>query len=498
MSAVLGSAWLSSRPTPRFSYSTWLFLRVLALIQAIAFASAWSQLPGLVGPQGILPAQPFFDAVLRELGPTSAHAQLPSLCWIIGAGPTALSALCVIGIALSTLVFVGIAPAPALLGIWACYLSLSGAGQVFFNFQWDALLLETTLLAVALAPWSLLPLWRPGLHEPPFVARLLLVWLLFRLMVLSGAAKLLSGDLTWRELSALTFHYETQPLPTPLAYWVHQVPAWFHRATCAGMFTIELLVPFFFFAPRPLRHRAAFLTIALMLLIALTGNYTYFNFLTAALCLLCLDDTILARFFPFLKNVPPAPALSRWRRWPVYALAVFVFTYTTLQLIPSLFRGTKLPPAFDAVAADLAPYRSLNSYGLFAVMTNPRPELIIEGSDDARTWLAYEFPHKPGALTRSLTWVAPHQPRLDWQLWFAALTPPAHNRWMMSLAEHLLRGTPDVLSLLAHNPFPAKPPRHLRIVRYEYHFTDPATRSRTGEVWRRTPLDFYLAPASLK
>lgn len=155
-------------------------------------------------------------------------------------------------------------------------------------------------------------------------------------------------------------------------------------------------------------------------------------------------------------------------------------------------------PGLAPVARAVGPYRSFNSYGLFRVMTNPRPELIFEGSDDGRTWLAYEFLHKPDALTRRPTWVAPHQPRLDWQLWFAALGSLQHNPWVYSLCEHLLRGTPEVLALVAHNPFPEKPPRHLRIVRYEYHFTDAATRAATGHWWRRTPLDFYLGPASLK
>ena len=519
-------------PAPsRFALSASLFLRLLAVVHLVAFASAWTQLAGLIGPHGLLPAQPFFDAVLRQLGPAEARDQLPSLCWFIGAGPAALTALCAAGVALSLLLFAGIAPAPALLGLWACYLSLCGAGQIFFNFQWDALLLETTLLAVFLAPWRLVPLWHTPSHEPPRLARLLLVWLLFRLMLLSGAVKLLSGDLAWRDLTALTFHYETQPLPTPLASYAHQLPAWLHRAACAGMFTVELIVPFFFFAPRALRHRAALLTLTLMLLIALTGNYTYFNFLTAALCLLCLDDTALAslprllprrvrhlchvlrdRFSPgyltqchVLRDTGSAPAPSltpgtprRWHRWSVRVFAIFVLLYTTLDTLPALIRGLGPIPGFNPVATALAPYRSLNRYGLFAVMTNPRAELIFEGSDDTRTWLAYEFPHKPGDLARAPSWVAPHQPRLDWQLWFAALGSPAQNRWVLSLGEHLLRGTPEVLALLARNPFPATPPRHLRVVRYEYHFTDPAQRAATGQVWRRTPLDFYLPPSSLK
>jgi hypothetical protein len=487
----------------RFAFAAWLFLRALALIYLFAFASTWTQLAGLIGPHGVLPAQPFFNAVRDQLGAHAYHA-LPSLCWIFGAG-SFLHVLCAAGCVLSLLLFAGIAPALSLVALWACYLSLCGAGQVFFNFQWDALLLETTLLAVFLAPWSWLPLWRRD--EPPRLARWLLWWLLFRLMLLSGAVKLTSGDPTWRDLTALTFHYETQPLPTPLAWFVHQLPAWFHRACCAGMFAIELIAPFLFFAPRAFRHRAALLTIALMAAIALTGNYTYFNLLTAALCLLCLDDAWWSRL-PKGRSLlagdatpstaSPSPASRLLQLWLLRTFATFAFAFTTLTAVPSLTRTAFLPGLIGPLQEALGPFRSFNNYGLFAVMTNPRPELVIEGSDDSRDWRPYEFPHKPGALARAPTWVAPHQPRLDWQLWFAALAPPAQNRWMLSLCEHLLRGTPDVLALFATNPFPQKPPRFVRIVRYEYHFTDAATRARTGEWWRRTPLDFYLQPASLR
>ncbi|MBI5771101.1 MAG: lipase maturation factor family protein [Verrucomicrobia bacterium] len=511
-----------------FALATWLFLRALGLIFLVAFASTWIQLPGLVGPHGILPAQPFFNAVREQLGP-GAYLALPSLCWIFGAGKF-LPILCALGCGLSLSLFAGLAPGPCLVALWACYLSLCGAGQVFFNFQWDALLLETTLLAVFLAPWSRREFrWSRGalavLPEPPRLARWLLWWLLFRLMFVSGVVKLTSGDPTWRDLSALTFHYETQPLPTPLAWFVHQLPAWLHRASCAGMFAIELVAPFLLFAPRAFRHRAALLTIALMVAIALTGNYTYFNFLTIALCVLCLDDAWWARLprrllalsvcnvirYKFRPAPPPGEAgvcnvlryklpspRSGIRVWSLRVFAGHTFIFTALLAVPSFTRSAFLPAIVGPLQNALGPLRSFNSYGLFAVMTNPRPELIIEGSDDGRDWRAYEFPHKPGAPARRPTWVAPHQPRLDWQLWFAALAPPQHNRWMLALAEHLLRGTPDVLALLAPDPFPQKPPRFVRIVRYEYHFTDAATRARTGEWWRRTPLDFYLQPASLR
>lgn len=431
----------------RFSIGAWLFLRLLALIHLVAFASFWSQLDSLVGPHGLLHATRFFSAVHEQLG-ASAYFQLPSLCWIFGTG-TFLHALCGAGILVALLLFAGVAPVACLVFLWASYLSACAAGQIFFNFQWDALLLETTLLALFVTPWKFLPLWHP--HEPPRLGRLLLGWLLFRLMALAGVVKLASGDATWRDLSALTSHYETQPLPTPLAWFVHPLPAGWQRASCAGMFALELVVPFFLFAPRALRHNAALLLAAFMAAIALTGNYTFFNLLTIALCLLCLDDawwrslrTLLPRSPGrrcqlFVDNVAGAP---RGQRLAVMAFATFAFAYTGAQALPVIFPRLGPLPGFEAVARIVAPLRSFSNYGLFAVMTRPRPELIFEGSADGREWRAYEFPHKPGDLQRRPTWVAPHQPRLDWQLWFAALGSPDQNRWVFALCAHLLRGTP--------------------------------------------------------
>ena len=501
-----------------FRFAAWLFLRLLALTHLIAFVSFWTQLEGLVGPHGLLPASRYFAAAREQLG-TAAFTRLPSLCWWFGTEGF-LHGLCAAGVALSLLLFAGIAPAVCLALLWAAYLSLNCAGQIFFNFQWDALLLETTLLAIFLAPWTLFPWWRR--YEPPPVARWLLWWLLFRLMFFAGTVKLASGDPTWRDLSALTFHYETQPLPTPLGWWAHQAPAWWHHAACAGMFVIELLAPFFLFGPRELRHNATLLISALMVGIALTGNYTFFNLLAIALCVLCFDDAwwhaVLA---PATRRVchlvapassRPAPLAGwkpallddkpeigpRWQRGAAWPIAVGIFVFTLMLALTGNVVRFRAPAAFHQVAERVAPFRSFNNYGLFAVMTHPRPELIFEGSDDGRTWRAYEFPHKPGALSRRPTWVAPHQPRLDWQLWFAALGSVDQNEWVLVLCEHLLRGTPQVRALLAENPFPGNPPRYLRVVRYEYHFTDPPARRRTGQWWRRSPMDLYIGQVSLK
>lgn len=487
-----------------FACGTWLFLRALALIHLIAFVSLWTQLAGLIGPHGILPAGNFLRAAHEQLG-AAAYAQLPTLCWLFGA-ETFLHVLCAAGVTLSLLLFAGVAPAICLALLWACYLSLVNVGQLFLGYQWDALLLETTLLAILVAPWTLLPLWRPV--NPPRAAHWLLAWLLFRLMFLSGIVKLTSGDATWRDFSALTFHFETQPLPTPLAWWVHHLPARTLHACCAGMFVIELLAPFFVLGPRALRHNAALLLLALQAAIALTGNYTFFNLLAAALCLPCLDDAFYHRLlslFPsrrycqLIVDTTSRPSgLRTVPRWLAACVLLLATSYTSLLALPSLIRGVRLPRWTAPIANAVAPFNSLNNYGLFAVMTTMRPELIIEGSDDGRDWHAYELPHKPGDLARRPTFVAPHQPRLDWQLWFAALGSPEQNRWMLLLCEHLLRGTPDVLALFARNPFPVHPPRYLRVVRYEYHFTDPAERARSGRWWRRTPLDYYVPPSSLR
>jgi hypothetical protein len=478
-----------------FTLGPRIFLRVLAVIHAVAFLSFWSQWRGLLGPHGLQPADAYLKAVHDYYG-NSAYFQLPTLCWIFGANEF-LPLLCAVGVALSLALFVGLAPALCLGLLWVAYLSLISAGQIFYSFQWDALLLETTLLALPLAPWTLRPGWKP--IEPPRLARGLLGWLLARLMFLSGAVKLLSGDPTWRDLSALTFHFETQPLPTPVAWYVHQFSPRLLHAMGAVMFALELLAPVALFGPRVLRHAAAISLMLLQAIIVLTGNYTFFNFLTIALCLLCFDDAAWRRL---LRRAPVAMAATPGAHSYLATLALrgfagLVLTVTLLGAIRSFGVRTPPPAPFQALLQAVAPFQSLNNYGLFAVMTHPRTELIIEGSDDDHTWLPYEFPHKPGDLSRRPDFVAPYQPRLDWQLWFAALDTPERNPWVLALCEHLLRGTPEVLELVQKNPFPAHPPRYVRVQRYEYHFTDQAERTRTGHWWRRTLLDTFVPASAL-
>jgi len=488
----------------QFSVASDVFLRALAVVWFIAFASFWWQLRGLVGPNGVLPAQPFLDAIAKELG-EHRWWQTPTLCWIFGAG-WFLHALCLGGLLLSVALFLRILRPVCLALLWLSYLSLCLPGQVFLNYQWDALLLETGFLAIFLAPWRLAG---GGRADQPRFARWLLWWLLFRLMFMSGLVKLTSGDETWRNLTALTFHYETQPLPTWIGWWVHQMPLWFHQLSCLVMFAVELVVPFLLIGPRRLRHIAALVQIGLQIVIALTGNYTFFNLLTAALCLLFFDDAWWARW----AGVAPAPYNSEVaaahdrrdgaRRPPLQRLfhpAIFIvmFAASLIITLPSLAKPRQWPGWYARAFRLIAATRSVNSYGLFRVMTKERPEIVIEGSDDGREWKPYEFKWKPGDLQGRPGFVAPHQPRLDWQMWFAALAYPQRQQWVLNLCEHLLRGTPAVTGLLAENPFPGRPPRHVRAVLYEYRFTTPEERGRTGRWWRREPVDYYFNAMSLK
>ena len=352
------------------------------------------------------------------------------------------------------------------------YLSISTAGQDFWSFQWDILLTEAGFLGI----------FADGSRGRTWLFR----WLLFRLMFMSGLAKLLSGDPTWRNLTALRYHYLTQPLPTPLAWYMAQLPGWFQKISAGWMFFVELLVPFLIFAPCLPRRIAACLIVALQTLILLTGNYTFFNWLTIALCVFLFPDLPA-------RGTPPE---SRLHRGISLALMVFVLTASGCEFLET-FR-MPLPGAAQSYLGWISPLRLVNSYGLFAVMTTTRLEIVVEGSNDGNTWSPYEFRYKPGDVRRAPPWVAPYQPRLDWQMWFAALGTAGENRWFYNFAARLMQGSAPVLALLDRNPFPTGPPRYLRALTYEYQFTDFAERRRTGNWWRREQKGIYLPAISLR
>jgi lipase maturation factor 1 len=456
-----------------------VFIRALGLVYLAAFGSLLVQVVGLIGEHGILPARAFLDAVRAAYG-GQAYWLLPTIFWI-NVSDLALRIVCGAGVVCAVLLIAGRWSQIASIAAWGLYLSLVGVGQIFLSYQWDGLLLEAGALAI------LAPLW-------PAAIAWMYRWLLFRLLFLSGVVKLLSGDPTWRDLTALTYHFQTQPLPNVVAWYVHHLPRAALEAATVGTFVSELAVPCLFFWPRHARVVGAIATIAFQALIFITGNYTFFNVLTVALALWLLDDATLGRWL----RVSRAPATDPPRRPVRLALSAALAVIGLLGVIDTAaVLRVNVPGPVQSIASLLEPLRLTSGYGLFAVMTTTRPEIVFEGSRDGQTWQEYEFPYKPGDLSRRPPWVAPHQPRLDWQMWFAALGNIEHDRWVLRFAERLLLGTPEVVALLQRNPFPDQPPTYVRALLYDYRFSDLATKRATGRWWERRLIGEYLSPVSI-
>jgi hypothetical protein len=492
-----GSLFGSATSPREFFLSRWLFLRSLGLVYLAAFISLWGQIRGLIGSHGILPVADYLSAVSEATGPERYYL-VPTLCWLDSTDQF-LGGLCAGGAALAALLILGVAPLPVLLLLWAFYLSLTVAGQGFLSYQWDALLLETGFLAIWFAPPQLWP--RRGSEAPPPRAILCLFrWLLFRLVFGSGVVKLLSGDESWRSLRALHYHYETQPLPTWTSWYMQQLPGWFQQVSVLFTFASELLVPLLILGPRRCRHVACGGIVALQILIAATGNYGFFNLLTIALCLPLLEDDFFPARLRAMLTSPAEPAGSRrgWSGWLILPVAAGIMLLTLMPFVQNCGLSAYWPAWLTPVHRAVASFRSVNSYGLFAVMTTRRPEIVVEGSDDGRTWRPYEFRWKPGDPSRRPRFTGVHMPRLDWQMWFAALGNYRQNSWFVDFLIRLLQGAPEVLGLLDRNPFPDGPPRYVRAVLYEYHFTDSATRHESGTWWRREPIHLYCPVLSLK
>jgi lipase maturation factor 1 len=477
--------WGRGYEPPRFDLVAWLFLRALGLIYLTAFVSFGLQALGLIGSHGISPLSDFAGAVQSQLG-VEGYWQFPMVFWL-SQSDFAIKAACWAGAALSLLLIFNLLPRTSLFFLYALYLSIFYAGQTFMGFQWDLLLLESGFLAVLLSMAT-----KPGIW--------LLRWLLFRLMFLSGAVKLLSGDPTWANLSALSYYFQTEPLPTPLAWYAHHLPQRVLTAATAATIFIELMLPFLIFFPRRLRFIAAFGILLLQLVILLTGNYAFFNLLTMALCLVLFDDAALRKVLPqslirfvqlHVREIKPRKIVS----YAVGAVGLLI-VFIGLEQLDAVFTGrVSIPVAW--LNDEIAPLRVINSYGLFAVMTTTLPEIIVEGSDDGVNWREYAFKYKPGDVMRRPRWNFPHQPRLDWQMWFAALGTAQENPWFPMFIERLLENSPEVTALLGNNPFPGKPPVYVRALLYDYRYSTAEEKEATGAWWVRQPQGIYFPATSL-
>ena len=474
--------WGPALHAERYELASWIFLRLLGAIYIAAFASLGVQILGLSGHAGIAPLGEYLQLAHRALG-NSAYRVLPTLFWV-NSSDAALVGGTVLGLMLGLLVVINRWTRSALIGLFALYLSYVYAGQDFMSFQWDVLLLESGFLAIFLTTGSRVVVW-------------LYRWLVFRYLFLAGIVKLLSGDPTWHNLTALEYHFWTQPLPTPLAWYAAQLPSWLLIAGTAATLIIEIASVFLIFLPRRLRAVAACCILLLQSLIVLTGNYNFFNLLTMLLCIFLFDDAALRHIVPgWLGSRAQGRGLHP-RSATVIATAVALIAVPVgiNRIWQTLMRSDL--PLLGALTNAVSPLLIVNPYGLFAVMTVARPEVVIEGSADGKAWREYVFRYKPGPLYRRALWNIPHQPRLDWQMWFAALGSERDNPWMAGLMLRLLQGSSPVLALFDSNPFSDGLPKYVRAQLYDYRFADRQTHMTTGQWWVRRPEGLYFPQVSL-
>ena len=476
--------WGKNFEPPRHDLVSFIFLRLLGLIYLSAFVSFGVQALGLIGSHGILSIADLVKLISGSAG-VERFFVMPMLFWI-NASDLAIRLVCWTGAGFSLLLLFNVLPRLSLIALYVLYLTLLYGGQTFMSFQWDTFLLEAGFLSLLLSFAQIPGIW-------------LLRWLLFRFMFMSGMVKLLSGDPNWWNLSALSYHFFTQPLPTPLAWYAAHLPPSVLRFATGGVFLVELLLPFLIFCPRRLRFVAAFGILSLESCILITGNYNWFNLQTMLLCLLLFDDAALRKCLP--RRL--LPVLSRRvRASPSKAVSMVIGSCSVVLVFLSLVQmdmrfGGSPPATVRKLDQLFEPLHLVSGYGLFAVMTTERNEIIIEGSDDGVEWREYAFRYKPGEVSRRPPWNIPHQPRLDWQMWFAALDDPRRVNWFPRFLERLLENEPTVTALLAKNPFADKPPRYIRAQFYNYTFSSADDKHR-GLWWQRRSLGLYFPVVRLK
>jgi len=501
-------------------WARWIFLRALALIYLSAFYSFFFQIKGLIGPNGILPAHEYLQAVGSQLHSVRCWFA-PTLLWF-ASSDRALMAICWLGIIASLLAFFNVWPRVSLAICFVCFLSFIAGAQDFAGYQSDGMLLSAGFLSLFLAPPGI---W-PGLarrYPPSRAVQFLLLWIWFRIYFESGVVKILSGDQSWRHFTAMDDYYQNSPLPTWIGWYVQHLPHWFHAATVGLTFAVELVLCWAMFLPRRFRIACFCIVTPFQIAIILTGNYAFLNYIVLSLGFLLLDDKFIEWAIPrkirerFDRPRAPdtateAPAGASATLAPQEAHAhrasrpqlraaggmivagicfLWIFYATSAKLLWMFVPSAPVP---QQPVQLLEPFRIANQYGLFAVMTHARYEIEFQGSRDGKTWIAYPFRYKPQNPAQAPGIYAPYQPRFEWNLWFASLGAWPQYRFVVWTEERLLSNDPDVLQLFAKNPFGDDPPAEVRAVIYQYWFTSMATKRKTGMWWRRALLGDYAPP----
>jgi hypothetical protein len=477
VAAYIGPHWIS-----RF-----VLLRLLGLTYAFAFLSAALQIKPLLGDNGITPAKTYLQRIRRRFhSDWDALWNVPTVFWF-DASDTALQAVAWVGVGLSLLLTAGFANIPLLLVLWALYLSIVKVGQIWYGYGWESQLLETGFLAVFLVP-PLNPLPFAS-FQPPLIAVMLCWWLVIRIYLGAGLIKL-RGDTSWTDLTALNYHFETQPLPNPISPFFHHLPSACLKALTALTHAVQIGVPALILAPWPVRAIAGVILIGFQLALMVSGNLSFLNLVTIVPATAVINDAAWSYIMPQLIREQANQAAATAWAFPYHAWAyAAVVAYLSTPVVKNLVSE------HQAMNASFNQFHLVNTYGAFGSVTKQRHELVIQGTRDETitedtTWETYEFPAKPTDPQRSHPAIAPYQPRIDWQLWFAAFPSPRRNPWLYTFLDKLLRNDEHATALLEDNPFKDHPPTYVRVEYYQYHLNPPFA----DQPWRREYKGTYIPP----
>lgn len=484
-------------------------LRLMGVIYGIGFLIVLEQGPALFGSQGLLPAQDFLKKVeAATQGGVSGFWHSPTVFWpdLLGASDTVLMLGGWVGLILSLILVSGFGNSILLFALWALYLSFVNIGQIFYGFGWEMLLLESGFLAIFLVPvMSLRPFQEGG--RPPEPVIWMFRWILFRLMFGAGLIKV-RGDACWLDLTCMQYHYETQPLPNPLSFYFHGLPSWLNQIGVLFTHFVELVVPWGLFGPRKLRHLAGCLIIMFQLMLILSGNLSWLNYITIAVAFSCFDDrfwmhrisSVSSSFGTRLEAWYDRSHFSRGRlrdfagarRIQVGLLGAFIFSLSLKPTLNLLSSAQLMNASFDS-------FHLVNTYGAFGRVTRKRMEVILQATQDPvigplTRWKDYEFKCKPGDPKRLPCLLSPYHYKIDWDIWFAAMESYQEHPWLVQLVGKLLKADAAALDLLASAPFGNFPPTFIRGELFEYRFAP----QNSGAIWERIDRGLYLPPLSME